>query len=201
MTADTRTALLDLAQELAQTRGLNGFSFKNLAEGLGIRTASIHHHFPTKADLAREIMIRYRLQFQTELEKIEKLSRDPHRKLASFMALFRKTLNTGNRICLCGMLASEFQTLPKPVQHEVQMFYVETEKWLSGVFNEGRSQGTYQFIGSAANVAKTFLDTLEGGMISARTFRDEKRLVQTGKWLLASLQVRRARRSGMRSQQ
>ncbi len=195
MATDTRTALLDLAQELAQTRGLNGFSFRNLADGLGIRTASIHHHFPTKADLARELMVRYRLQFRTELEAIGMQSQDPRRKLQSFMAIFRKTLNTGNRICLCGMLATEFQTLPEPVQREVQLFYEETEKWLAGVLIEGRDQGTLAFNLSAANAAKTILAMLEGAMIAARTFKDEKRLVQTGKWLLTSLQVQRPQRS------
>ncbi len=193
MAADTKTALLDLAQELAQTHGLNGFSFKNLADGLGIRTASIHHHFPTKADLAREIMARYRLQFRIELETIGKRSREPKHKLESFIAIFRKTLNTGNRICLCGMLATEFQTLPEPVQAEVQLFYEETEKWLAGVLIEGRDQGTLAFNLSAVNVAKTILATLEGAMIAARTFSDEKRLVQTGKWLITSLQAHRPR--------
>ncbi|MGQ0723464.1 MAG: TetR/AcrR family transcriptional regulator [Candidatus Eiseniibacteriota bacterium] len=183
----TKTALLDLAQELAQTRGLNAFSFQDLARGVGIRTASVHHHFATKGDLGREMMTRYRDRFRSELDLIDAGARSPRRKLELFADLFRRTLRQGNRLCLCGMLATEYATLPPAVQREVKAFYDETEAWLTDVLERGRDDGIFAFHGSPAPVAKTFFATLEGAMIAARTFEDESRLARAARWLLASL--------------
>jgi TetR/AcrR family transcriptional repressor of nem operon len=187
MTRDTRTTLLDVAQELAQTRGLNGFSFQDLARAVGIRTASVHHHFPTKADLGRELMRRYRADFGASLERISRRVADPRVRLERFASLFRSTLRSGNRLCLCGMLASEFATLPAPVQGEVRAFYGETEAWLAEVLARGRESGVFRFDGPPARVATTFISTLEGAMIAARTFADETRLTRAARWLIASV--------------
>jgi len=184
---DTRERLLDLAQELAQTRGLNGFSFQDLALGVGIRTASVHHHFRTKEDLARELMSRYRSAFQEALGRIEARCRSSRRRLERFADLFRDTLREGNRLCLCGRLATDFQGLPSPVQEEVVAFYAETEAWLGKTLEEGRRRGELRFVGSAALVAQTLLATLEGAMISARTFADEGRLSGAGHWIIDAL--------------
>jgi len=184
---DTRERLLDLAQELAQTRGLNGFSFQDLALGVGIRTASVHHHFRTKEDLVRELMARYRSAFRDELERIEVRCRSSRRRLERFADLFRDTLREGNRLCLCGRLATDFQALPSPVQEEVVAFFAETEAWLGKTLEEGRRSGELRFAGSAALVAQTLLATLEGAMISARTFADEGRLSGAGHWIIAAL--------------
>jgi TetR/AcrR family transcriptional repressor of nem operon len=183
----TKSALLDLAQELAQTRGLNAFSFQDLASGVGIRTASVHHHFATKGDLGREMMTRYRDRFRSELDLIDARARSPRRKLELFADLFRRTLRQGNRLCLCGMLATEYATLPPAVQREVKAFYDETEGWLTGVLERGRDDGIFAFHGSPGPLAKTFFATLEGAMIAARTFEDESRLARAARWLLASL--------------
>lgn len=187
MPSDTRTALLDVAQALAQTRGLNAFSFQDLAKAVGIRTASVHHHFPTKADLGRELMRRYRAAFLEDLERIAAREANSRRRLEKFAALFRRTLKSGNRLCLCGMLASEFLTLPPEVKDEVRAFYDETEAWLAAVLREGRESGALRFEGPPARMATTFLSTLEGAMIAARTFDDETRLTRAAQWLIASL--------------
>jgi TetR/AcrR family transcriptional repressor of nem operon len=179
MAPDTRTALLDLAEELAQTRGLNAFSFQDLADGIGIRTASVHHHFPSKEDLGRAIMERYRVRFNASVEAISSRTRVPRRRLELFAELFR-----------------EYATLPPSVQREVRAFYEETEAWLSQVLSEGRDEGALRFEGSPSSVARTFLATLEGAMIAARTFGDEKRLSRAGKWLIDSIEVKGPRARG-----
>jgi hypothetical protein len=84
------------------------------------------------------------------------------------------------------MLATEYLTLPAPVQREVRSFYEETEGWLAGVLRQGRKEEVFGFDGSAVVVAKTFLATLEGAMIAARTFDDESRLARAAGWVLAS---------------
>lgn len=187
MPASTKTALLDVAQQLAQTRGFNAFSFQDLARSVGIRTASVHHHFPTKADLGRELMARYRMGFLSELRTIAARGGTARKKVEGFADLFRQTLRAGNRLCLCGMLATEFATLSPSVQREVRTFYDETEGWLAHVLRQGSDDGTLELQSTPVEVARTFLATLEGAMIAARTFRDERRLDRASKWLLASI--------------
>jgi TetR/AcrR family transcriptional repressor of nem operon len=182
----TREALLDLAQELAQTRGFNAFSFQDLSRGVGIRTASVHHHFATKEDLGRELMARYRARFGEELAAIARGTRSARRRLERFTDLFRRTLHD-DRLCLCGMLATEIATLPESVREEVRGFYEDTERWLAATLAGGRAEGTLVFPGAPASVARNCLATLEGAMIAARTFDDEKRLAGAGGWLLSSL--------------
>lgn len=184
---DMRTRLLDVAQELVQVRGFNGFSFHDLAARVRLSAPSVHHHFPSKADLGRELMARYRRGFGARLADIDSRVRDPRGRLARFVGLFRETFRLGNRLCLCGMLATEYATLPRPVRAEVNAFYRDSEAWLGRVFAEGRTEGRLVFAGSPASAARAFFGALEGAMIAARAFKDEKRLTSAGNWLIQSM--------------
>jgi TetR/AcrR family transcriptional repressor of nem operon len=183
----TRAALLDLAQDLSQTRGFNAFSYRDLAGGIGIRTASIHHHFPTKADLGREMMARYRERFREQLASVEAGNGSARRRLKKFADLFRLTLRQGNRLCLCGMLATEYATLPPAMQREVKKFYQDTEAWLARILEEGRAAKEFSFVGPPEAIASAFFAALEGAMIAARTFDDESRLAGAAQWFLFSI--------------
>jgi TetR/AcrR family transcriptional repressor of nem operon len=87
----TDQSILDVAQRLIQTRGYNGFSYKDVVAALGIRTASIHYHFATKADLGVALASRHRRHFQEELERISGETDDPMHRLEQFTDLFRRT--------------------------------------------------------------------------------------------------------------
>ncbi|MCE9582946.1 MAG: TetR/AcrR family transcriptional regulator [Planctomycetes bacterium] len=185
--ADTRTALLDVAQEFAQTRGYNAFSFRDLADRVGVKTASIHYWFPTKGDLGRELMVRYRESFTGILDAISERTTDARRRLQAFVDLFRSTLRAGDRMCLCGMLAVEYSTLPAAVQDEVKAFFVLSEKWLARVLDEGKRARTLKFEGTPDAAARVLFASLEGAMMSARAFGDEGRLESAGKWLVEAV--------------
>jgi TetR/AcrR family transcriptional repressor of nem operon len=185
----TKAALLDAAQVFVQTRGYNAFSYRDLARHIGIRTPSIHYHFPTKGDLGRDLMSRYREQFLSLLADIDRGERDPRRKVKRFIELFRLTLKSGDRLCLCGMLATEYATLPAPVQKEVRRFFRDSEAWLAKVLAEGRSAKIFRFRGPVATSARTLFAALEGAMISARTFGEEERLTSAGRWMLEALKA------------
>ena len=58
--ADRRSAILDVAERRIRAHGYNGFSFREIADEIGIKSASVHYHFPTKADLAAAVAKRYR---------------------------------------------------------------------------------------------------------------------------------------------
>jgi TetR/AcrR family transcriptional repressor of nem operon len=167
----TRDQILDIAQRLIQSRGYNAFSFSDLAKELGIRTASVHYHFPTKADLGVALLQRYRQNFRDELGGISSRADNPVRHLARFAALFERTFKADNQLCLCGMLSAEVATLPKDVAGEVERFFQETEIWLAAVLAAGKQSRLIAFEGSARVQARMLLAMLEGAMVVARGMR------------------------------
>lgn len=185
--ADTAERILDLAQRLVQTRGYNGFSYADIAEELGIRKASLHHHFATKEDLGRELMARYRRRFAQALAAIDAGGKDPRRRLQAYAGLYAAVLRDGDRMCLCGMMAADFTTLPRAVRDEVRRFFDANEAWLAGVLREGRRSRSLKFQGTPENEARLLLDGLEGAMLVARSYGDPARFDTTSRRLLAAL--------------
>ena len=127
----TATRILDVAERLAQTSGFNGFSYADIAAELGITKASLHHHFATKAELGRALIVRYSEAFSTALEAVDRKGGDPVAKLQRYVKLYEDVLR-GERLCLCGMLAAEYRTLPEALQKEIRRFFDINETWLAG---------------------------------------------------------------------
>ncbi|HLG78682.1 MAG TPA: TetR/AcrR family transcriptional regulator [Ktedonobacteraceae bacterium] len=187
--SETVTHILDLAQELVQKRGYNGFSYRDLSEQIGIKTSSIHYHFPSKGDLGRALVVRYRASFQTAFVQIDAHEDDLRMKLRLYVELFRQTLEDEGKVCLCGMLSTDYQTLPPPVSEEVQRFFVENEAWLTRVLEEGQRAHIFRQDIDAAKEAAALLAGLEGAMMVARAFGDVERFTQTSSVLLAALEA------------
>lgn len=178
--------VLELAQALVQLRGFNAMSYRDLADGVGVKTSSIHYYFPSKEDLGLALLRRYRDGFKGALIVIESEVNDPKLKIERFVDLFVDTVRAG-KICLGGMFASDCTTLPASMQDEVKNFYSENETWLANVLKQGREMGKLSFNGSPRIKAETIFSTLEGVMITARLFKDEKRLMSAGEWIQATL--------------
>lgn len=168
--------LLDAAQDLVQKNGFNAFSYGQLSESVGIKTASIHYHFPSKEDLGEALARRYRERFNAVLERIEAENDDAETRIEQYADQFLQTLKQGGKICLCGMLASDYSILPEKVRKEVRTFFTENEAWLTRILEQGRRSGTFDFRSDAGDIARTFFSTLEGAMFDARMFEDETRL-------------------------
>ncbi len=182
-----QTEILDLAQRLIQTRGYNAFSFGDLAAALGIKPAAIHYHFPTKPELARRLLVRYRQRLHASLARIDEAAVPPRRALERYIQLFQSAARPDNRVCLCGMLATELVTLPGPVQDDVRQFFADNEAWLARVLGEGRRAKVLEFEGSSAAAARCLYAALHGAMLSAHAFADPARLATVGRWLLDAL--------------
>lgn len=178
MSAITEERVLDSAQRLVQTRGFTGFSYRDIAEEIGIKSASIHYYFPSKSDLGVALVRRYRERFDAELQSIAARDREASKRLKAFVGLFRQTLND-ERLCLCGMLGAERDALPPPVSRQVRDFFLLCETWLSDVLKRGRKEGEVAFLGSPQTVADQFLSLLEGAMVVARTVNDPGRFDKT----------------------
>src|SRR3954464_9778334 len=122
--ADTAQRILDVAERLVQTRGFNGFSYADIAEALRVTKASLHYHFPSKADLGRRLIGRYEPPFLAALRAIEAGSAEPRAQLKRYAQIYAEVLRD-DRMCLCGMLASDYATLPKAMKEEVRHFFDE----------------------------------------------------------------------------
>lgn len=168
---DTRERILNAAQMFAQMRGFNAFSYADIAEAVGVRKASIHHHFASKDDLELELVQRYRLQFAAQLACVERDQSTALGRLTGYGALYRATLIAGG-ICLCGMMASDIQALPEALRKPLHEFFAEQAAWLSGVLDDGRKNGEFVFRGPALRRAQLVLATLQGGLIIANASQD-----------------------------
>lgn len=189
MASSTPTAhrILDIAEELVQTRGYEAFSYADIAEVLRIRKASIHYHFPSKAELALVVAVRYREAFARDLARLDRECPDPSGRLLRYVRLFQDGLRQGDHMCLHGMLASDAGTLPEAVRAEVNGYFGEQEQWLSRVLELGRAEGLFGFEGQPDSVAQALLAGLEGAMLLARSRRDVAHFTAVALRLVAGL--------------
>jgi TetR/AcrR family transcriptional repressor of nem operon len=165
----TSGQILDVAERLAQTRGFNGFSYADIATELGITKASLHYHYPTKADLGRALIDRYSTTFAAALAGIEERGAPRPVQLERYVAIYAEVLKAG-RICLCGMLAAEYTTLPAVMQDAIRGFFDVNERWLSRVLESGRKDGSLAFEGTPEDAARAITSALEGAMLLARPY-------------------------------
>ena len=183
---NTAERILDVAERLVQSRGFNGFSYANVAAELDITTARLHYHFPGKAELGEALIVRYATRFAGALEQIDGALTDAPGKLDAYAGLYADVLR-GKRMCLCGILAAEYETLPEPMREAVVRFFDDNVAWLTGVLAEGRAAGTLSFEGSAGEAAESILSALEGAMLVARPYGDLARFQSAAARLLSAL--------------
>ena len=184
--AGTPDRILDVAEQLMQTRGYNGFSYADVAGEIGITKASLHHHFSTKAALGAAILERYARAFRDALAAIDAADLGAPLRLERYTRLYADVLEQ-DRLCLCGMLAAEYATLPKPMQRTVRTFFTDNERWLARVIGDGRSGGTLHPRGSDEQVALALLGGLEGAMLVAWPLKNMASFATAARQLLASL--------------
>jgi TetR/AcrR family transcriptional repressor of nem operon len=184
--ATTRERILDVAEALVQTRGFNAFSYADIAAELEITKASLHHHFATKADLGKTLIQRYHERFVAALQDIEESGADPRRKLERYARLYADVLRR-DRMCLCGMLAADFATLPLEIRGELQSFFDANERWLATVIEQARAGGMLHATGTSDDLARVLVSSLEGAMLVARSYGDPARFDVTAARLLDAL--------------
>ena len=164
--SDTARKIADTFQSMVMQRGFNAVSYGDIAKELGIRTASIHYHFPTKAELGATVLSRYRDTFKSAWADIN--ADDPQsyiRAYESFMAPIRPVRDMDEVSCLLGVLGASHKTLCPNIQDILADFFVEQEVWLAKVFEGGRTADVFHFQGSARSFAKLYTSALQGAML------------------------------------
>jgi TetR/AcrR family transcriptional regulator, transcriptional repressor for nem operon len=183
--SDTAARILDSAERLVQSRGFNGFSYADVAAELGVTKASLHYHFAGKAELGRALVERYAGRFATALQEIDADGGDAPAKLDSYASIYADVLRK-KRMCLCGMLAADYETLPEPMREAVIGFFDHNEGWLTGVLEQGQADGSLALDGPASEAAQALVSGLEGAMLIARPYGDPGRFQAAAARLLES---------------
>lgn len=171
MDTDTRRALIENATRLVRQRGYSAFSYADLAEVVGIRKPSIHHHFPHKEGLGVVIVTAYTDRFAELLDRIDSGSVDAIGRIVAYAALYRAGIDSGQG-CLCGVLAAEMNVLPGRVQDGVRQFFTCNLRWLEKVLIQGLAGGELRLDVQPHREAQTILATLQGAMSLALSLQD-----------------------------
>ncbi|MEM9194032.1 MAG: TetR/AcrR family transcriptional regulator [Myxococcota bacterium] len=164
--SDTKTKLLDEAQALVQVRGFNAFSFKDLAQAVGIRTPSVHYHFETKSELGEALLGRYIEELEEQLQELDALH-SPKARLAALIQSYRSTESRG-LACVCGSLASDVETLPESMQRLVERYLERTESWVATQLEQGKRNGDFAPRATSSDLAELLVSSLQGALFLAR---------------------------------
>jgi TetR/AcrR family transcriptional repressor of nem operon len=117
---DTREAIMSAARLTVQNDGYNALSFRDLAAAVGIKSASVHHHFPTKGDLAEALVTRFSEDFAARMEPLA--DKTFEEAIEGYVALFRGAFDGANRMCLGGMMSAEVSALPEAARKRLEGF-------------------------------------------------------------------------------
>lgn len=166
----TAERIAEVAEDLIQKHGFHGFGFQELADRIGIRKASIYHHFPTKTELGRAVIDRYRQRTMAISTKLDQVGGIEHwSALALYLDPIMTIARTPGQACLCGVLAGEYLSLPEPLQIEVSAFFSEHMIWLARLLDSGRRARAFKFEGTPDAMAQLLFAAIEGGMLIKRS--------------------------------
>ena len=168
MIENSREKILSAATKVAQAHGYNGLNFRDLAEDVGIKAASIYYYFPSKADLAAAVAKRYWENAAVALETLLAESSDPASALRGYPETFRWALENDNRMCLSGFMAAEYDDLPDAVKEEVQTFADVNVAWLAKVL----SAAAVVAAGESEQRARAIFAAIAGAQLMARSRSD-----------------------------
>ncbi|MDV3127958.1 TetR/AcrR family transcriptional regulator [Mycobacterium sp. 21AC1] len=169
----TAEAILQCARSAIVAGGYNGFSYADIAAVVGIRKASIHHHFPTKVDLVRTLVKQYRAEAEAGIAAIERHVADPVEQLRSYTAYWESCIgNPETSYCVCALLATQIPVLPDEVVLEVRAYFRSLSAWLASVLERGARGGAITLAGDAHSEAEALMAAVHGAMLSARAYGD-----------------------------
>ena len=181
-TQPVREQLLEHTLVLIRSRGFNGFSYRDLAELVGVKTSSIHYYFPSKDDLVLEAVKEYSKRISERLAGID-ASLPVLEQARQYLDPLRQTCGSG-QICLAGMLSTEILSLPESVHHVLKDFYHINESWLARLLERGQRERETPYPVPPAMLAQVIYGSLQSGLIAARLFGTHERLDAAAETLL-----------------
>ena len=164
MSTETRNRLIEIATDAVRRRGYHAVSFRDLAGSLGIKSASVHYHFPQKEDLGAAIVADYATAYFAELERRTHRSSTPTARLRAMRDVYRDALGDAELHCLCGMLGAEARGLPDALRGSVNAFFEANVAWVREALPPG--------VRDRRSRARQFVATLQGAMMLAGSLDD-----------------------------
>lgn len=174
--------IISYTRQLLTSGGYQSFSFADISAKVNIRKASIHHHFPSKAELVKVVVTEYREEARAGMQAMSQQMNDPLAELQAYVDYWTTCIREGSSpFCICAMLAVELPTLPAEVAREVSGHFADLTEWLATLLRRGESEKRLRLPVSPADEASLLMATVHGAMLSARAFNDAdifRRIVQ-----------------------
>lgn len=184
---DTKEALLNTAEVAVRRRGYNGFSYADLAKNVGIRKASIHYHFPKKADLAMAVMARYTDNIMSALHEISEKQEKASDRLIDVIDIYRTALGNCDMLCLCVAFSSGPDGLDQEILDEIYKFQIGVQSWLETLFELGAKDGSIEKVVKPGADAAACLAQLQGAQLMARAVGDLNKFEEAVSTLMARI--------------
>lgn len=163
---DSATEILNIAERRMRLTGYNAVSYRDIAHEMGIKSSSLHYHFPKKEDLGTALVQRYSDNFSEALSRISSAGETPQQNIDAFAQIYGRELKQRRLVCLCAVLGAEAGGLPERVSAQVNQFFTRNIAWL---------EGKYKALGvrHPAQSAKTTLSLLTGAMMISAVNKDD----------------------------
>lgn len=174
----TREQIVGLADELIREKGYNAFSFYDISRSIGIKTASVHYHFPAKSDLGIAVIEQHSVILQKLVEKYK--DKPAREQLDKFFSIYTR-MSGENKVCLVGSLATDLNTLDEPIKDKLRIFTGMMISWVTDFLEQGREECTFHFEGKARTKALMLLTNMMAVVQLSRITGDKdlKLVIQT----------------------
>lgn len=172
-TSSTADDILACSRALIVSGGYNGFSYADIAKIIGIRKPSIHHHFPSKAELVKTLVERYLIEAKQGIDNLERAVPGPFDQLRTYIDYWKACIGDESApFCVCALLANELPALPQEVALQVRAYFRFLSGWLTSVLERGAAQGVVTLTDTPRVEAEGFMASVHGAMLSARAYGD-----------------------------
>jgi TetR/AcrR family transcriptional regulator, transcriptional repressor for nem operon len=183
MQGETADRILQSAKTLITDLGYSAFSYADISEAVHIRKASIHHHFPTKANLVAAVLKAHREALVQGTQALTQNIDDPLARLKAYVQYWEGCIRDKSQpFCIAALLAAELPSLPEEVRFAVQQHFLALSEWIRQTLEEGVRKRTIKLQGTPEDEAQTLMATVHGAMLSARALGncDVFRAITTG---------------------
>lgn len=169
--------VLDVAEELIQKHGFHAFSYKDISLQVGIKTSSIHYHFPTKNDLANMVIERHMTLVKEQLDSLSTQAIAPKVKMKTVLEVIcSMTFDNERRMCLGGMLAIGALMLDESIIKKVQVFFEMLELHVAAILIESKANNSLMIGTDPKELARIIIAMMEGVLVLSRLFNKKQRI-------------------------
>lgn len=167
--SDTREKILEIGRRMVQSNGYNALSFRDIANEIGIKSAAVHYHFPTKGNLGAALAKRYTDDAQAFCQGLLASADTPEKVFRDYTGIFRAALSNDNRMCLWGIMAAEYDDLPDEVRAETHHFTETNLRFVTAMMTRAMPKADPAHIEARA---LAIFSAIEGAQLVARSRKD-----------------------------